>query len=271
MKISIIVTVYNRLSYLKNMIICLNRQTEKPFELIIADDGSKESVEDILREFPNLEYKVKHAYQEDLGFRLAASRNNGARMAEGDYLLFMDQDIIFGNNLVEEVKQSAKESTFLKMRAIYVDETTKEVIQENLEKGCSYREAIEIILPEKIKEHFKGYRKDMLYVYLHKLGLRKRAAKIVGLGFGVWKKDYFKINGFDENYEGWGYEDDDFGNRLTFSGVYGIPLKTKDPLIHMWHKEAPSKGKSLNEDYYRKMRKEYFNKKSLYCERGVKK
>lgn len=269
MKISIIVTVYNRLSYLRNMINCLNSQTKKPYELIIADDGSHESVEDILKEFPNLDYKVKHAYQEDKGFRLAASRNNGARLAEGDYLVFMDQDIIFGETLLEEIEKQAKKSTFLKMRAIYVDENTKELIEKRIDKKEKYQNILQEVEKERVEEIAKGYKKDKLYVYLYKLGLRKRAAKIVGLGFGLYKEDYYKVNGFDENYEGWGYEDDDFGNRLTFSGVYGIPLKSKHPMIHMYHKEAPSKSKSLNEDYYRTKRAEYFNKKSLYCERGV--
>lgn len=269
MKISVIVTVYNRLSYLRNMIICLNSQTKKPYELIIADDGSHESVQEVLKEFSNLEYKVKHAYQEDKGFRLAASRNNGARQAEGDYFVFMDQDIIFDKNLLEEIEKQAKKSTYLKMRAIYVDEETKISIEKRIGKNENYEDFLLEIKDSEIEKNEKGYKKDKMYVYLYKLGLRKRAAKVVGLGFGLYKEDYYKVNGFDENYEGWGYEDDDFGNRLTFSGIYGIPLKTKHPMIHMYHKEAPSKGKSLNEDYYRKKRVEYFKKKSLYCEKGI--
>lgn len=270
MKITVIVTVYNRLSYLRNMITCLNLQTKKPYELIIADDGSHESVEELLKEFQNLEYKVKHVYQDDKGFRLAASRNNGARQAEGDYFIFMDQDIIFDETLIEQVEKQAKKSTFLKMRAIYVDEKTKELIEKRIEKKEKYQKILLEASKKQILEDKNAYKKDRLYWILYKLGLRKRAAKIVGLGFGLYKEDYYKVNGFDENYEGWGYEDDDFGNRLTFSGIYGVPLKTKYPMIHMYHKEAPSKGKSLNEDYYKNKRKEYFNKKSLYCEKGVK-
>lgn len=43
-KISCIVTTYNRLSYLKNLIICLKNQSLQPDELIIADDGSSENL-----------------------------------------------------------------------------------------------------------------------------------------------------------------------------------------------------------------------------------
>lgn len=89
MKISIIVCVYNRVEYLRNLIICLNKQTLKPYELIIADDGSSEDVNDVLKNFEKFEYKVKHAYQEDKGFRLAASRNNGFKQVEGEYVIFL--------------------------------------------------------------------------------------------------------------------------------------------------------------------------------------
>ncbi|MGL5050474.1 MAG: glycosyltransferase [Fusobacteriaceae bacterium] len=269
MKVSVIVTVYNRISYLRNMITCLNLQTKKPYELIIADDGSQESIEELLNEFPNLEYKVKHVYQSDRGFRLAASRNNGAREAEGDYLIFLDQDIIFDETLMETIEKQVEKSTFLKMKAIYVNEEVKEKIEKRILRKENYQSIILEANKEQMRVNESRYRKDSLYVILYKLGLRKRAAKIVGLGFGLYKEDYYKINGFDENYEGWGYEDDDFGNRLTFSGIYGIPLKTKYPMIHMYHKEAPTKGKSLNEDYYKKQRREHFKKKSLYCNRGV--
>ena len=48
---------------------------------------------------PKCDFKIKHVYQEDRGFRLAKSRNNAARVAEGDWLVFLDQDIIFGGRL----------------------------------------------------------------------------------------------------------------------------------------------------------------------------
>lgn len=50
-----------------------------------------------------MSFEIKHVYQEDIGFRLARSRNNGARIASGDFLIFLDQDVIMPNDFVEKV------------------------------------------------------------------------------------------------------------------------------------------------------------------------
>lgn len=266
MKISVIVCVYNRLEYLKNLIICLNKQTIKPYELIIADDGSSEDVNEILGGFENFEYKVKHAYQEDRGFRLAASRNNGFREVEGDYVVFLDQDVIFDETFFEKLMKKVKKGTFMKITGINTDENEKKYIEEKLKKNVFYK----MIIPQyKIGKIRKQYIKDIFYVIFYKLKLRSRAAKIVGLAFGVWKEDYIKINGFDEGYEGWGYEDDDFGNRLTVAGIYGIPFLPKYPIVHMYHPFDPTKKKSMNEEYYRNRKNYIFEKKDYFCKKGL--
>ena len=103
-KISVIVTLYNRLEYARNMILALQQQTKQIDELIFADDGSSEKlmeyIEDLL---VDCNFKIKHVYQDDIGFRLARSRNNGSREASGDYLIFMDQDVIFNNDFIESI------------------------------------------------------------------------------------------------------------------------------------------------------------------------
>ena len=92
-KISVIVTLYNRLEYARNMILSLINQTLMIDELIFADDGSKEDVVDVVKDLiAECPFKIKCVYQEDRGFRLARSRNNGARIATGEFLIFLDQD-----------------------------------------------------------------------------------------------------------------------------------------------------------------------------------
>ena len=39
------------------------------------------------------------------------------------------------------------------------------------------------------------------------------------MSYALMKNSYIKVNGYDENYVGWGQEDDDFGNRLTVAGI----------------------------------------------------
>uniref|UniRef100_UPI0027DAE467 galactosyltransferase-related protein n=1 Tax=uncultured Fusobacterium sp. TaxID=159267 RepID=UPI0027DAE467 len=79
---------------------------------------------------------------------------------------------------------------------------------------------------------------------------------IVGLIFALYKEDFININGFDDNYKGWGKEDDDFGNRFYKYGGETYPVEFKEYPIHMYHKVASSKNDSPNEEYYQKRKKE---------------
>ena len=75
---------------------------------MIADDGSgpetKKVVEDFQKIFP---VPLIHAWQKDLGFRLAASRNNACKLSSGDYLIFLDGDCIPKKDFVEKHRKLA--------------------------------------------------------------------------------------------------------------------------------------------------------------------
>lgn len=94
-KISLIATTYNRPDALRLCIESIGRQTLVPFEVIIADDGSTDDtrtlIERMRKDFP---CPIVHAWQEDLGFRAAEVRNNALRLCKGDYVVFIDGDII---------------------------------------------------------------------------------------------------------------------------------------------------------------------------------
>lgn len=269
-KISVIIAVYNKKEQLRNILKCLLKQIEKPFEVIVADDGSKEDIKGVILEFENPYFKIKHAFQEDLGFRLAASRNNGIRLAEGDFLIFVDQDAIFGTNFLKNMRENIEEGRVLKVNDYITTEEEKNKILEVLKKEFNYKEVIEILNKDRIKYLKKLDRKDRLYHLLFKLKLRNRGAKIKGLISGVLKKDCIAINGFDENYVGWGCEDDDFGNRLIALGVLAKVVTLDEPLLHMYHDTPQLAGLlSVNEDYYNERKKVILGQKEYKCKNGL--
>lgn len=88
-KYSIIVPVYNAERYLKECIQSVLNQEEKSWELILINDGSKDSSVNILNEYsavPN----IKIVNQENKG--VSAARNKGIEHSMGEYLLFLDAD-----------------------------------------------------------------------------------------------------------------------------------------------------------------------------------
>ncbi len=271
MKLSLIVTVYNRLEYSRNIIKCLLDQEDQVDELIFADDGSKEKLRDYIEDLlPRCNFKVKHVYQEDIGFRLSRSRNNGAREAEGDFLIYLDQDIIFPKNFIKEIKEKVKKNRFIIGKAIMSEEDQKNEIQKIIDtRGVDYKAINKVIRKEQTAEYIKYNKKDNWKNFLHGLGFKKRGAKIAGLFFGAWKDDFVKLNGFDEKFKAWGFEDDDFCNRLYGLGLKSIVLDFKEsPLVHMHHPYDPTKKESPNEGYYRERKKEILKKNSYRCENG---
>lgn len=271
MKISVIISVYNKLEQLKNILLALNEQIELPFEVIIADDGSqeilKEKIEDII---PKLRYTLKHTYQEDKGFRLAASRNNGLNYAEGDYILFIDQDILFDEYFLKNIRENIKKGEVLKINALFLDENRSKNITKKINKNNKFE--YNYIKSELTKEDYKQIetlnKKDKKRNFFFKLHLKKRGAKIVGLGIGCFKEDILKINGFDEKYEGWGCEDDDLGNRFYALGLKVGVFDFNNLVVHIWH--PSSTNKSGNDEYYSARKKVILSKKEYKCEFGCK-
>lgn len=259
-KITVIVTLYNRLEYARNMILALLNQTKMIDELIFADDGSKDDVKDVIGDLiERCPFTIKKTYQADLNFRAARSRNNGAREANGDFLIFLDQDVIFSNDFIEKIYNARQKKKIICGRAIFVEENIKNSIQDEIIKNgqLNFDDLYDrYITNEEHQLMNSAFRKDILYKYLYKIKLRSRGIKMASLIFAVYKKDFIAINGFDEKYIGWGEEDDDFGNRFFKYGGEVESIKYKRHPIHMFHPSSPSKKDLPNLAYYRQRKKE---------------
>lgn len=267
-RISVIVTLYNRLEYARNMVLALQKQSKQIDELIFADDGSAEEVREYIADLlAECSFSVKHVYQEDLGFRLARSRNNGAREASGEYLIFMDQDVVFDSDFIEKIYQNRKKKRMIFSEALGSSSEEKEKIQRSIDISYDYETMYSYMAEEKKVEQDQNVKKERLYNILYRWKLRSRGAKIVGLIFSLYKEDFVAINGLDEKYMGWGYEDDDFGNRFFKYGGETYSFASKRYPIHMFHASAIPATGSVNEAYYRQRKKE-ISKTNYTCEYG---
>ena len=269
MKISVIVPIYNRLEHFRALFICLLRQNRQIDELIITDDGSSQQILDYIADLiPKASFKIKYIYQEDKGFRKTRALNNGVINSEGELLVFCDQDLIFGEEYIEYMEKNIKKGCFLLCRPISVNEKEKNTILEKIESSNKYEDLLKPLPTHYLVSVNKTLRTDRKRRILNILKLSKRGIKLVGMSYAVMKSDYLKVNGYDENYNGWGEEDDDFGNRLYVAGIKGKELKTPNMQIHLWHYSDPTKKHSMNEEYYYKRKKEIFSNKEYFCKNG---
>ena len=95
MLISVIVSTYNRPDALSLVLQSLNQQTDTNFEIIVADDGSKNDTKQLVGSFNSIGFQpLTHVWHEDTGFRLAAIRNLAATYCTGEYFIFLDGDCV---------------------------------------------------------------------------------------------------------------------------------------------------------------------------------
>jgi GT2 family glycosyltransferase len=269
-KITLIIPIYNRFEHIKIIFEALMKQTLKPNEVILSDDGSNSDILEYLKlNFIDFPFKLKCIYQKDLGFRKTRALNNAVKEASNDFLIFIDQDLIFGEDFIKNIYEAREKNKFIMLRPGNTDEREKNYIINDF-KNSKYKEILKKISFMGKEISRLDYKRDIKNNFLYRLKLRDRGAKFVGMAYALYKEDYIRINGYDEKYQGWGYEDDDFGNRLYKAGLKSKPLYLEDIPIHLWHPFDPTKKKSVNEEYYYKRKKE-ISRKNYKCEYGYDK
>ena len=101
MRISLIVTTYNRPDALLLVLKTIKNQRVKPFEVIIADDGSYDLTKKVVDDFSlTTELNIIHSFQEDDGFRVSESRNKAISIANGEYIILVDGDMLLHLSLI---------------------------------------------------------------------------------------------------------------------------------------------------------------------------
>ncbi len=110
MLFSIVVPVYNVEKYLKDCIDSVLSQTFQDFELILVNDGSKDSSGEICDEYALKDSRVKVIHKENGG--QSTARNTGIEKAQGEFAVFIDSDDFFSDNsFLESIKNSLDDDT----------------------------------------------------------------------------------------------------------------------------------------------------------------
>ena len=105
-KISVILSAYNEEKFIRKAIESVINQTLKDIEIIIINDGSTDSTLSIINGYANEDSRIVVVDQENIG--LGAARNKGMKMANGEYITFLDGDDWFREDAFEISYNDAK-------------------------------------------------------------------------------------------------------------------------------------------------------------------
>ncbi len=186
-------------------------------------------------------------------------------MATGDVLIFSDQDIIFSRHYLTNFAQHIRPHRFVVAYPIRLDKAQSACLTDEMVRHANYQKIITSQQLQKIKSQHK---KEKIYYYMHRFGLRAQGPKLRGGVFAMYRRDYLVLNGFDEKYNQWGNEDDDLRYRAYAHGMSGYNAFYDEYPLHIWHTEFHDNGERANNEYYLQ-RKKAINKHNYRCEYGI--
>jgi len=257
MKLTLIITTYNWPESLLLVIESIKRQTILPDEVIIADDGSAKETKDLINNFKkDTNLNIVHSWQEDKGFRAARSRNNAIFKSSGDYIVLIDGDTILHTNFVKDHIANAESGFFVQgSRALLSEKQTKKALAEKTVNFPFFSSGLK---NRKNSIHSKFLSAMFSSKKNHLLGIKS-------CNMAFYKKDCLNINGFNNEFEGWGREDSEFVVRLINSGIKRKNVRFNAIQFHLWHNENSrillEKNNAMLEDA--------INNRIQWCENGI--
>jgi glycosyltransferase involved in cell wall biosynthesis len=239
MRTSLIITTYNWQEALELSLLSAFKQSQLPGEIIIADDGSDnatcETVERLAKQSP---IPLIHSWQQDKGFRAARSRNKAIAKATGDYLILIEGDIIMERHFIADHILAAKAGFFIQgTRVILNEQMTQRALQQKEIEFCAWTPGI---------ENRKNCLRSSLLSKFFSFS-SKSLSGIKTCNFAFWKKDAEAVNGFNEEFLGWGREDSEFTARLLNNGIRRQNLRFKALAYHLHHPVNSRQSLAIND------------------------
>lgn len=233
---SILVTTFRRPRHLALVLesIAAQRGVPRTFEIIVADDGSEDETAAVVAAFAAVvDFPVRFTTQPHDGFRLARVRNNAARLAGGEYLLFVDGDCILPRHHLEAHHRRRRPGVAL---LGFCGRLTEEASQLLMPENLAVTNLATLVTHHETRLLARRHRRARW----HALFRHPNKPRLAGGDFGLWRHDFEAVNGFDERFVGWGQEDDDLGLRLRAAGIRLESVLDLTCSLHVWHPTDPS-------------------------------
>jgi glycosyltransferase involved in cell wall biosynthesis len=229
LRLSVIVTTYNNPSFLKKVLEGFFIQTRPPDEVLVADDGSGKDTRQLIEEFARkASFPVVHVWQEDKGFRLARIRNQAIEKSSGDYIIVLDGDCVINRYFVADHEFLAEKGCFIQGKRVLVKKGA--VSSFDCHFANSFTKLLRMALTGSLSNIHHLIRLPVSFT------MKDRKLKgIKGCNMSFFRKDIEAVNGYNENFVGWGNEDSELACRFF---KYGLTKKVHlfmAVCFHLWH------------------------------------
>lgn len=234
MRVSVILSTYNQPVWLEKVLWGYSVQSNRLFEVVVADDGSTEETAEMLARVGDATgLDIRHVWHEDRGFRKCRILNQAIVESTGEYLIFSDGDCIPSQDFVATHLEFAAPERFLSGGIV------------RLPMSLSKRITIDDVVEQRatslrwLTEHGLKWNKQCLLLAGGSLGatfdlITPTKATWNGHNASGWKSDLLEVNGFDERM-GYGGEDRELGERLVNLGIRPFQIRHRAACVHLDH------------------------------------
>jgi glycosyltransferase involved in cell wall biosynthesis len=237
LEISVLLSTYQKPWHLRMSLasIAMQEGVAGRMELIVTDDGSVDETPQIVEQFARtVPFPVRFTTHTHETFQLSRSRNEGVRASTAPYLLFVDGDCVLPPDHVRQHLEHRQPNCVMAGNYCLLDEVATARFTEEAIRNAEYlawipRDAVRRLT-------WSGWR-----AWFYELIRHPRKPRLVGNNIAIWRTDYEQVNGFDENFQGWGGEDDDLHSRLRRKGLRIRSILRSTRLYHLWHPPTSTK------------------------------
>ena len=235
-EVALIVSTYKRHYHLRRCLLAIPLQVgvHNSMEVVVTDDGASDLTLNVVREFASfVNFPVWYTTHPHSGFQLARCRNEGVLATTAPYLIFLDGDLLIPPDFVALHLKHRLLRTAIVGDSCWLDEETSQRITESEVVAGDYaRWASE---SERRRIRRKAWR-AALYC---RFGVPNRP-RMKGGNVALWRDDFQRINGYDQDFVGWGLEDTDLQKRLAQCGVRFQSSMSWTVTYHISHTRDPS-------------------------------
>lgn len=235
MNTSVIFTTYNSPDWLEKVLWGLSVQTFRDFEIVIADDGSRDETRERIEHLrAAVPMPITHVWQPDDGFQKSRILNKAIAASKGDYLIFTDGDCIPRQDFVAEHLRHAQDGCYLSggYFKLPLDISTA-ITQSHVVSQLPFspRWLRERGMPVSFLKALKLTAQGLWGEVCNYLPVK---ASWNGHNSSCHKKWAIAVNGFDENMQ-YGGQDAEFGRRLRHLGVRAKRIRYSTICVHLEH------------------------------------
>ena len=257
MKISLVINTFEQPDYLARVLAAVAGQTAPPEEVLLADDGSGPPTRELFSSWSaGRKFGAAHFWQPHEDFRRARILNETIAKARGDYLVFLDGDTVPHPEFIADHAAAGRPGFFVQGHRALIEQKAAAWFGKNLFPADRRR----ALLQNQISGLKNAFRWPLA---VHKIKPHLRGIR--GCNLAIWRGDLLRVNGYNEDFAGWGREDSELAARLFNAGVQRLDLRGRALCFHLWHPPASRAGLAANDRLLEKTIRE----KIARCEHGV--